>query len=306
MAGPKGLLEVGDSGVVQVDNRGVNFEDEYVIRVRGLFRLSAQGYVAADRGTVFELAAKTGVSGTGSFKIANDGGYYEGRTLNGVTTLGAFINGGRITKSGGTGTSVIEATYSTTTAGRIYVTAGSLILPDGTTQAASVSAGKTYGNGRCAVPAYACVPVTEAGVNLQSETFQVPTADTSGANVQVTEVTGGPADRIGSQVTLHATGLTASPDAPAVVEFRYDSSILNGRTWSDIAIQRQADGSNAYFRVLACDSQGRPPAGALACVDRRRLSTSSRAVNDPGDPAGAPVDVIMVDPHPVTSRWVAR
>ncbi len=306
VVGPTGLLEVGNSGVVQVDDRGVNLFDQYTMRVRGQVRLSSQGYVAADRGTRFELAAKTGTSGTGTLTLANNGGYYEGRTLDGLTTLSAFVNGGRIVKSGGGGTSVIDATYSTTPAGRIQVTSGSLILPDGTTQAATVAAGRSFGNGRCSVPTFGCTPTTDPGVDLQNETFQVPPADTSGASVQVTEIAGGPADRIGSQVTLHATGLAASPLAPAVVEFRYDSSVLSGKTWRDIRIFRRADGSNSYVEALACDSQGRPPAGSVACVDRREQSTSSRNVNDPGDPAGAAVDVILVVRTTATSRWVAR
>ncbi len=312
--GPVGHLEVGDTGTVRVDDRGVNLQDQHRIVVRGQVRLSGRGYIAADRGTRFELAAKTGGAGVGVLTIANDGGYYEGRTLNGVTTLSALVNGGRITKSAGSGTSVVSATYSRTTAGRVQVSSGSLAFPDGTTQAAQVSGGRTWGSGQCSdagayVPgsdAYACAPATEAGTDPQSQMFRVPTADINGAQVQVTEVVGGPADRIGSQVQLHATGLAATPTAPAVVNLRYDSSILGGKTWDDIRVYRRADGTTAYVVVPSCDDQGRPPAGAVGCVDRRGLSTSSRNVNDPGDAAGEPVDVVMVVRTTATSRWVGR
>jgi hypothetical protein len=304
--GTTGLLEVGDAGVVQVDGRGVNLQDQYRVVVRGQLRLSGQGYVAADRGTGFQLAARTGGAGAGVLTIANDGGYYEGRTLNGLTTLSSFVNGGRIVKSAGAGTSVISATYSTTPAGRVQVDAGTLVFPDGTTQAATVAAGKTYGSGRCVGSSFGCTPTTEAGIDVQSQTFTVPTADTNGSTVQVNEVTGGPADRIGSTVQLHATGLAATPAAPAVVVLRYDSSILGGRTWRDIRVFRQADGAAAYVLVPSCDAQGRPPAGSVGCVDRRGLATSSRDVRDAGDPAGAPVDAIVVVRTTGTSRWVGR
>lgn len=306
VAGPTGLLAVGNSGVVQVDGLGVNLEDQYGIVVRGQFRLSGKGYVAADRGTSVELAAKVGASGVGVLTLANDGGWYEGRTLNGSTTLSSFSNGGRIVKSGGTGTSVVSATYAATTAGRVQVTSGTLVLPDGTTQAATVGAGRSYGNGRCATQAYGCVPTTDVGVDTQSETFTVPAADTNGASVQVTEVADGPADRIGATVQLHATGLAATPSTPAVVVFRYDSSVLGGRSWRDVRVYRQADGTTAWVEVPSCDGQGAPPAGSVGCVDRRGLATSSRDVNDPGDPAGAPVDALVVVRTTGTSRWVGR
>jgi hypothetical protein len=301
--GPVGLLEVGDSGVVQVDVRGVNLEDQYTVRVRGQLRLSGQGYVAADRGTRFELAAKTGSTGVGVFTLANDGGYYEGRTLNGLTTLSAFVNGGRVVKSGGSGTSVLSATYTTTPAGRVQVSSGSLAFPDGTTQSATVAAGRSWGSGRCGdFSVFACTPSTDVGVDLQNQSFTVPPADTNGATVQVTEVAGGPANRIGSQVQLHATGLAATPTAPAVVTFRYDSSILAGRRSRSINVYRRADGTTAYVLVPDCDAQGRPPAGSVGCVDR----SSSRDVNDPGDPVGAPVDAVVVVRTTATSRWVGR
>ncbi len=302
VTGAAGLLEVGDTGLVHIDERGVNLQDQYRIVVRGQVRLRNQGYIAADRGTAFELAAKSAAPGVGALVIANDGGYYEGRTLNGITALSSLVNGGRIVKTAGAGTSVVSATYSRTSAGRLQVSSGSLAFPDGTTQSAITAAGRSWGSGRCADAAYACTPVTDVGVDVQNQSLQVPSTDTNGATVQVTEVTGGPADRIGSQVQLHATGLEATPAAPAVVTLRYDSSLLNGKTWERIRIYRRADGTTAYVEVPSCDSEGRPPVGSVGCVDRRGLATSSRNVAEPG---GA-VDVIMVVRTTATSRWVGR
>ncbi len=307
VSGPVGHLEVNNSGLLLIDGRGVNLADQYRIVVRGQARLAGQGYIAADRGTAFELQPKIGATGVGVFQIGNDGGYYEGRTLLGFTALSRFVNAGRLVKTAGAGTSVISATYSVVGAGQLQVNAGTLLLPDGVTKTAQVAAGRSYGTGTCAdFGVYACQPVTEPGVDLQNATFQVPASDTNGARIQVTEVAGGPAGRIGSTVQLHNTGLAATPGAPAVFTLRYDSSILGGRGWSQVEILRRADGATAFLPVPACTSQGTPPTGQVACVDRRGLPGSSRDELDQGDPPGAPVDAVMVVRTTGTSRWVGR
>lgn len=309
-SGTTGLLEVADSGVVRVDGRGVNLFDQYRLVVRGVVSLTNRGYIAADRGTGFALRRRTAAPGVGRLTIANDGGYYEGRTLNGITTLSRFVNAGSIVKTGGTGNSVITGLYTRSGAGSVGVHAGTLSFPDGVTQSARVAGGRTYGTGRCAPAgpnAYGCVPVTEPGIDRQNGTFQVPGADANGAGVQVVEVRGGPADRIGSAVQLHATGLSATRARPAVFRLRYDSSLLGGRSWQEVRIYRKADGARAYRLVRRCDDRGRPPVGEVACVDRREKRNSSREVGDPGDPPGAPKDdVLMVVRTTDTSRWIGR
>ena len=126
VSGPRGLLVVGNAGLVEVTPLGVNLADEYQLRVYGTLKLLGQGYVSADRGTSLELLPKLNAAGVGTLLITNDGGWYEGRTLYGVTTLSAIANGGLIRKSAGTGTSVVVGTYSRVGSGAIRVDRGTL------------------------------------------------------------------------------------------------------------------------------------------------------------------------------------
>jgi hypothetical protein len=112
------------------------------------------------------------------------------------------------------------------------------------------------------------------------------------------------ANDIGFPVLAHATGLSATAADPAILTFRYDSSLLSGRGWASLDIYREATGTTTYVRLQACRADGSPPTGQVACVDRRGLAGSSRNVYDDG-PGTAP-DVLMVVRTLGTSRWVAR
>lgn len=124
-----GLMVVGNTGMVDVNGKGVNFYDDYRMTVRGLLKLSGTGaYVAANHGTILTLSPKAGTTGVGVFQIANNGGWYEGNPRPAAPdALGQVINNGRIWKSGGTGMSQVIGTYSGT--GTAQVSSGTLILP---------------------------------------------------------------------------------------------------------------------------------------------------------------------------------
>ncbi|WP_183093996.1 hypothetical protein [Nocardioides stalactiti] len=302
----RGLLVVENSGRLIVDDLGVNISDYYRIRVHGLVRLSNDGYLAADHGTRFELEPNTGSgAGVGTLQIANDGGYYEGSTPPAGDGLSRFANNGRILKSGGAGTSVISADYSATASSVVRVAAGTVVLPDGAVRPASVAAGRRYGTAACVyVGSYACTTVADAGVDDQAATFKVPTADSDGASVAVTEVTGSdpyrPGDAVGDSVSFHATQLTATASAPAILELRYDELLLSGQTPLTMIIGRLASGGTSYVTVPTCLGNGTPPGAAVACVDRRGQAGSSRWASDD------PQDLIMVVRTRATSRWVGR
>lgn len=302
----RGLLVVGNTGRVLVDVMGLNILDYYRIRVHGLVQLSNQGYIAADHGTRFELLPATdGGAGTGTLQMRNDGGYYEGATPPVDEGLSDFVNNGRILKSGGAGTSVVSADYTASAASVTRVAFGTIVLPDGVVRPASVAAGRRYGTAVCTyVGNYACQTVTDPGVDLQSATLRVPAADSDGASVRVTEFTGAdpylPPGAVGNPVTFHATQLTATASAPAVIELRYDDSLLAGQTPQTMVIERLPNGASSYQPVPTCLGGGTPPGVAVACVDRRGLAISSRwAPDDPGD-------LIMVVRTRATSRWVGH
>jgi hypothetical protein len=302
----RGLLVVENSGRVLVDVKGVNLSDYYRIEVHGLVRLSNEGYIAADHGTRFDLQPATGSgTGVGTLQLANDGGYYEGATPPAGDGLSRFVNNGRILKSAGAGTSVISADYTATVSSVTRVAAGTVVLPDGAVRPASVAAGKRYGTATCVyADSYTCTTVTDAGVDDQAATLRVPAQDSDGASVTVTEFTGSdpylPPGAVGNPVTFHATQLTATPAAPAVIELRYDESLLTGQTPATMDVGRLAANATSYAWVPTCLINGTPPGSAVACVDRRGLATSSRWATDDPD------DLVMVVRTRATSRWVGR
>lgn len=292
-ASPGTMIILG-TGVLDVDadNRGVNLFDEYQFEVQGTLKLTgAKGYVAADRGTALRLAT------TGKFLIANDGGWYEGRTLNGVTTLSLIQNGGAIRKTAGSGSSVVIGVYQQIGTGSVAVDSGTLAMPDGLVQKVQVAAGKTYSLGRCASSMYGCEPVA-SGSDTQVPSVTVSPADPGGAKMSLQEVneSGVPGMR-GRPVWVRQTGLAATSTAPAILKLRFDSSIMSGKTVANTEIWRREDGTTQYVKMPTCKSNGTPPAGK-SCVDKRGLAVSSKKLADG--------DLLMVIRTQVFSRWVAK
>jgi hypothetical protein len=269
-------------------------------------RLTNQGYVAADRGTSFELRPKLATAGGGLFDIRNDGGYYEVMTLFGVTSMSSFVNQGTIQKSVATGVSVIEAAYSRLSPGAVKVLSGTLTLPAGSATSALVRGGRTYGSGSCLTGTLGCQPSTYADDRMFGR-LTVPSADTAGASVVVREESAKVrAADISPPVLAHATGMLESRASLARLTLRFDERLLSGRGWRKVNIYRKASASAPWVKLPACrTSDGRPPVGSPACVDRRGLAGSSRNVVDAEGPGTSP-DVIMVVRTTRTSRWVGR
>ena len=232
--------------------------------------------------------------------------YLEGRNDSGITELGTVVNQGLIVKSGGDGTSLLTGTYSQPAPGAVNVGSGTLLLPSGSSTPASVGGGAGYGSGRCLVAGQSGCQAQTFDADRQNVQFQVPTEDTTGASVRIEELTtASSADDIGFPVEAHATGLSATAGAPAIISLRYDERILDGRDWTSVNVFRRASGTAPYVALQPCLANGGPPSGQVACVDRRGLAGSSRNVIDAEGPGTAP-DVIMVIRTVDTSRWVAR
>ena len=303
-AGPTGVIEVDDGGVLDVLGGGVNLGDGYVVVVRGLMRVRTGAYVAADHGTGLELRPhRTTAPGTGTLRFEGDGGYLEGHTTadTGVATLSTLVNQGRIDKSGGTGRTLVAADYSQPAPGTVSARTGTLLLPTGPTTLATVQGGATYGTGRCVdATAPDCTHHHERGLPAERGTGRAGLRRLGG--------TGPGQPAAGS---THSSWRPGSGDAvrgprgrarrrrdhPAVIRLRFDATVLDGKTWSDVRILRKA-GTAPYLPVEACTAAGAPPAGQDACVDRNGTTSSSRDL-----PGG---DVLMVIRAVQTSRWVGR
>ena len=314
-AGPTGVIEVDDPGVVDVLGGRVNLGDGYLVVVRGLVRVRSGAYAAADHGTGLELRPhRTAAPGTGTLRFEGDGGFLEGRTTadTGIPTLSTLVNQGRIDKVAGAGRTLVAADYRQysqgPTLGRVSVGSGTLLVPKSQMVLATVQGGATYGTGRCVDATAPDCPTTTNDNFRQSAELLVPGFDASGARVRVHQWDEENFRRdLGTPFDVHAAGLDADADHPAVIRLRYDATVLRGKGWSDVQIYRKSL-AEPYALVAACTGAGTPPAGQVACVDRNGTSTSSR------DLAGG--DVLMVvragettPPTPTgttPTRWVAR
>ncbi|WP_148616531.1 hypothetical protein [Nocardioides rubriscoriae] len=309
VTGTRGLLTVADSGVVDVEGGGVNLGDQYQLVVRGLLRFRDRGFLAADHGASLELRPRQLPSSrTGTLRIESDGGVYEGfiERDTGIAGLATVVNDGLIEKTGGGGLATINADYSQTAAGRIAVTDGTLLLPEGPARAASVGPGDSYGTGRCFDPTVPRCQASTFDADRQNARLRVPRRDPSGAAVRVRELAEQPGLRsLGAPFLAHADHLRATRTDPAILTFRIDERLLAGRGWKSVDVLRKANGSTSYVPVVRCLSDGRPPVGSSACVDRRGLASSSHNVRD-GDFGGTRPDVVMVVRTTATSRWICR
>ena len=82
----------------------------------------------------------TTIQAGATLELTGDGGFYQGSAAG----QGALTNNGVLRKSGGTGTSVVDATYSGS--GQVVVQTGTLALPDGGLVGAVVSPGYHAGH----------------------------------------------------------------------------------------------------------------------------------------------------------------
>lgn len=293
-----GRMVLGDGGVLNVNGHGVNLEDSYQLEVRGSVVLSNLGYVAADRGTGLTLLPKSVGPGLGQLVVTNNGGWYEGRTHYGITTLSQFVNGGLIRKSAGTQSSTIDAAYSRTGAGTAQVDAGVPALPDGAVHAVTVAPGSTYGHGVCATQGYACIPVADA-LDKQASLVRIPGTEPGGVSLEVQNMNEpGQPGIFGKPVRVAVTDLSTTSANPVILSLRYDKSLVGAKTVADVKVLRRADSATTYALVPACKTNGVPPFG-LSCVDRRGIAgVSSRKLSDG--------DILMVVRTTQFSRWMAR
>ena len=225
--------------------------------------------------------------------IENEQGYDEGDDSNGLP-LSTFSNQGSIKKTG-SGASRIAADYSASGGSSTEVEDGSLLLPDGTKADAVVAAGSSYGTGICDLVSEECGPDTSDQVAW----LTIPSSEDGGATVGVElkpDVEDD--DALGSVIDVETDHLNVNKAAPAVLQLRYDSTLLEKqdgsfRTWRDLEVIHEPDGGRDH-QLVPCTKTGDIPSRKVACVDRRDKPGSSRQVGD---------DVIMVVLTTETSRW---
>jgi hypothetical protein len=264
-----GRLVIEESGTLLIDKTsadsvigGVNLFDRYVIEVDGLLQVDGTTYIAADHGTRFEIGA------SGIFEFLGDGNVYEGRFDPPSAPLATFDNQGLVRKSGGAGTSAINATYSG--GGSVAVLTGSLNVPYTPQISASVAPDGSLGTGSCP-EANVCELRTTPG-QPQAAVLALPgtAADPDGADVSIAETAAvETAADLQPPLELDVRGL--APGAATNIHFAFDRTIKALPRKGDFDVfHRKADVQ--YQKLPNCngDAGNSIPQGVTACVVRTR------------------------------------
>lgn len=277
-----GRTVVAPGATVSVSGRGVNLSDGRVLENHGKVTISNAGYVAADRGTALLNLRDAG--GTGQLVLQNDGGVYQGLLTPGLP-LALVVNTGRILKSGGTGTSIIDADYRATDPGSAFT--GTVVVRTGTIsivgstagpgavtatvkQGAGLATGSCTGSVSGGSSAGCTTPVATAD-NPQATDVELTRPGSTSTPVTIEEMTGeANPGGLGVPVRIETPAAVATAAEPLVFVLRVDGTLLGGQDPAVAAatrpVQRKPDGGT-YATLPACASS--PLGGAtIACVDR--------------------------------------
>ena len=241
------------------------------------------------------MAAQPGTTTTiragATLELTGDGGFYRSSAAG----QGALTNNGVLRKSGGTGTSVVDAAYSGS--GQVVVQTGTLALPDGGLVGAVVSPGSALATGRCAGPSTGstCQPTQDPTADPMSVNLTVPGANGSATAVQVQELgpvgAGVDPNGVGNEVLAHADNLVADTAHPATITLRYSQADVMGTPLDEVQVVHTTDDLQ---QVLLPELRQRRPAQRALEL---RASGRSRATSQ-----NTFVTVLTTQ----TSRWRVR
>ena len=281
-AGPRGILEIGDEGLLDVHgSSSLRLSTQYVVDVHGKARLRDSAGLVADHGTTFMLQQHYFGSGLGKLVVLNDGDFAVGQSA-GVQALPTFVNRGRIAKRA-QGLTTIEGLYFGDD-GKVSgdAVADELQLPPPIVQG---------------TPSTESSGTSTSAQDPQVASIQLPVTDPNGAEATIEPLDGVQVrGAIGVPMKVHARGMLASVADPAVIELRYDASLFTGpgtlRADPAVLEVKHAEGPNAtYFVIPTCLGRGAMPLRATSCLDR-----STSRTEDGG--------VVMVVRTTTTSRWI--
>ena len=216
---------------------GLGVEGGYQLDVAagGSLGLAANTWMSAQPGTTTTIQAGA------TLELTGDGGFYRSSAAG----QGALTNNGVLRKSGGTGTSVVDAAYSGS--GQVVVQTGTLALPDGGLVGAVVSPGSALATGRCAGPSTGstCQPTQDPTADPMSVNLTVPGANGSATAVQVQELgpvgAGVDPNGVGNEVLAHADNLVADSAHPATITLRYSQADVMGTPLDEVQVVHTTD-----------------------------------------------------------------
>ena len=188
-SGSSGSLKVMSDGEMRVDD-GLAIYTRYQVFIYGTATLGNDSFIAADWGTVYDIA-----SAGAQMHIEGDGGYYQGFPVAGQP-LSFFGVHGLLAKDQGSGTSVIDAAYAQAPSAVIKVNCcGTLALPDATAVGAQVVQGMAFATAACGAGATSvCQGSVNPAVDPMSVSLMIPGANPQASGVALQE-RGTPTDR---------------------------------------------------------------------------------------------------------------
>ena len=222
-------------------------------------RLWPGTWVSAQPGTT------TTIRPGATLDLGGDGGYYQS-----AAQPGALVNNGVLRKSGGNGTSVIDAAYQGS--GQVLVQSGAIAMPDGGQVGATVWPGSTLATGRCGGPVTGavCQPTQDPAKDPMSVQLTVPAGIAGAANVQIQELgpvgAGVDPQGVGNEVLAHADNLAADNAHPAKVVLRFSQADVMSTPLDEVQVVHTTDDLQ---QVLLPDcANGALPSGLWSCVVR--------------------------------------
>ena len=281
-ATPGTMVVEGRAEVVH-DALGLSSGYRVNVAAGGNLVLDPGTFMTADRGTATTIASG------GAMVITGDGGYYQGAAVSGQS-ISSLTNNGVVKKTGGSGTSVIDAKLAGT--GQFQVQSGTLALPDASLVGATVWPGTALATGRCApgVPTSTCQPTVDPSVDAMSVSFTVPAGNAGATGVQLQELAPVSAfqdpNEIGNEVLAHADSLGAA----ALIQLRFSQADVMATALDQIQVVHTPD-SGPDILLPDCVN-GALPAGLSSCVVRPATRTATNTF----------VNVLTT----TTSRWHLR
>ena len=273
-------------GVATVVANGLGISGGYHVDVvaGGRLRLDPKTWITGDPGTA------TTIRSGAALELTGDGGYYQGA----AGSPSVLTNSGVLRKTGGTGTSVVDASYQGS--GQVEVRSGAIAMPDGQLVGGAVWPGYTLATGRCGGPSpdTVCQPTQDPAKDVMSLELTVPSANPGSTGVQIQEL--GPvatsidSQRIGNEVLAHADALVADSAHPARIVLRYSQADVMSTPLDEVQVVHTTDDTQQV--VLPDCVNAALPSGLWSCVVRPVVRNSQNTF----------ITVLTTQ----TSRWHAR
>ena len=279
-AGPRGILEIGDEGLLDVHgSASLRLSTQYIVDVHGKARLRDSAGLVADHGTTFMLQKHYFGSGLGKLVVLNDGDFAVGRDR------------------GRRGAAHVREPrpHRQARAGAHQPSRASTSAPTARCRGTPAPPGAAARRRSCRTRRARGPPPRPRTRRSPRSSCRSPTPTARRPRIEPldgVQVAGA----IGVPMKVHATGMLANVADPAVIELRYDASLFTGpgALPADPAVLevRHADGAERHLRRHPdLPGPGAMPLGATSCLDR-----SASRTEDGG--------VVMVVRTTTTSRWI--